>query len=138
MSARSPADFRSNLAAFCNARILNLPEQNKAEEAAGLAAVCRWLNEHTGWLLILDGADTREAAGEVEKTLPKLQGGYVIITSRIVDWSLGVQAVELDVLAEEDVAAFLLERTEPRRKKAPTDAEDAIVLARIFHRLNRL
>jgi len=36
-----------------------------------LAAVFRWLSEHSGWLLILDNADTPEAAAEVEKTLPK-------------------------------------------------------------------
>jgi hypothetical protein len=65
----------------------------------------------------------------VEKTLPKLQGGDVIITSRITDWSVAVQTTELDVLSEQDAAAFLLERTEQRRKKADTDTDDASVLA---------
>jgi hypothetical protein len=129
VSVRSPADFRINLAALCNADILNLPEQNQAEEAARLAAVFRWLNEHSGWLLILDNADTPDAAVEVEKMLPKLQGGGVIITSRIADWSAAVQPTELDVLGEQDAAAFLLERTEPRRKKMASDAEEATVLA---------
>jgi hypothetical protein len=54
----------------------------------------------------------------------------VIITSRIADWSTAVQPVELDVLAEEDAAAFLLERTESRRKKMLTDSEDAAAVAR--------
>jgi hypothetical protein len=117
VSVRSPADFRINLAALCNADILNLPEQNQPEEAARLPAVFRWLNEHSGWLLILDNADTPDAAVEVEKILPKLQGGGVIITSRIADWSAAVQTTELDVLGEQDAVAFLLERTEPRRKK---------------------
>jgi tetratricopeptide (TPR) repeat protein len=129
VSARSPADFRSNLAALCNAEILNLPERDQAEEAARLAAVFRWLNEHSGWLLVLDNADMPEAAVEVEKTLPKLQGGDVIITSRIADWSAAVQTTELDVLGEQDAAAFLLERSELRRKKTATDTEDAAVLA---------
>ena len=121
--------FRINLAALCNADILNLPEQNQPEEAARLPAVFRWLNEHSGWLLILDNADTPDAAVEVEKMLPKLQGGGVIITSRIADWSAAVQTNELDVLDEQDAAAFLLERTEPRRKKMASDAEEAAVLA---------
>ena len=89
----------------------------------------RWLSEHSGWLLILDNADTPEAAAEVEKTLPQLQSGGVIITSRIADWTTAVQPVELDVLAEEDAVAFLLERTESRRKKTLTDSEDAAVVA---------
>ena len=54
----------------------------------------------------------------------------VIITSRVADWSTAVQTVELDVLAEEDAAAFLLERTESRRKKILTDSEDAAAVAR--------
>jgi Domain of unknown function (DUF4062) len=130
VSAGSPTDFRINLAALCNAEVLNLPEQNQAEEAARLAAVFRWLSEHSGWLLILDNADTPQAAVEVEKTLPKLQGGDVIITSRFADWSAAVQTTELDVLGEQDAAAFLLERTELRRKKMLTDSEDAAAVAR--------
>jgi hypothetical protein len=129
VSARSLADFRSNLAALCNAEVLNLPERDKPEEKERLAAVFRWLGEHSGWLLILDNVDTLEAAAEVEKTLPKLQGGGVIITSRIADWSAAVQTTELDVLGEQDAAAFLLERTEPRRKKTDTDTDDASILA---------
>jgi hypothetical protein len=129
VSARSPADFRSNLAALCNAEILNLPERDKPEEKELLAAVFRWLGEHSGWLLILDNVDTLEAAVEAEKTLPKLPGGHVIITSRIADWSAAVQTTELDVLDEQDAGAFLLERTEPRRKKTATDTDDAPVLA---------
>jgi tetratricopeptide (TPR) repeat protein len=129
VSSRSPTDFRINLAALCNAEVLNLPEQNQAEEAARLAAVFRWFNEHSSWLLILDNVDTPQAAVEVEKTLPKLQGGDVIITSRIADWSTAVQTAELDVLGEQDAAAFLLDRTEPRRKKTATDTEGAAVLA---------
>jgi hypothetical protein len=106
--------LRANLAELCNPPVLNLPEWNQPEEIICLAAVFRWLSEHSGWLLILDSADTPEAAAEVEKTLPQLQGGEVIITSRIADWSTAVQPVKLDVLAEEDAAAFLLERTELR------------------------
>src|SRR5258707_775743 len=113
----------------CKTEILKLSERDRPEETERLAAVFRWLSENPGWLLILDNADTIQAAAEVEKTLPKLQGGDVIITSRIADWILAVQPVELDVLAHEDAAAFLLARTELQRKKTPTDTEDAPILA---------
>jgi len=123
--------FSNQFGALCNAEILNLPERDKPEEQERLAAVFRWLSGNPGWLLlILDNADTAEAAVEVEKALPKLQGGDVIITSRLADWSTAVQTAELDVLAEEDAGAFLLERTEERRKKTNADTEDASVLAR--------
>jgi tetratricopeptide (TPR) repeat protein len=98
-----------------------------ARSSSGRARIC---SITSGWLLILDNADTPEAAAEVEKTLPQLQGGEVIITSRVSNWSAAVQSVELDVLAEEDAAAFLLERTESRRKKMLTDSEDAAAVAR--------
>jgi len=98
VSARSPVDLRANLAELCSPLVLNLPEWNQPEEIIRLAAVFRWLSEHSGWLLILDNADIPEAAAEVEKTLPQLQNGEVIITSRIADWSTAVQPVELDVL----------------------------------------
>jgi hypothetical protein len=107
-----------------------LPEWNQPEETSRLAAVFRWLSEHSGWVLILDNADTSEAAAEVEKTPPQLQGGQVIITSRIADCTAAVQPIELDVLVEVDAATFLLERTESGRKKMVSDSEDAAAVAR--------
>jgi hypothetical protein len=53
----------------------------------------------------------------------------VIITSRLANWSV-VQTLELDMLVEEDAAAFLLERTEAKRRRAPTDLQEAVALAR--------
>jgi hypothetical protein len=70
---RSPVDLRANLAELCNPPVLNLAEWEQPEEIIRLAAVFRWLSEHPSWLLILDNADTPEAAAEVEKTLPQLQ-----------------------------------------------------------------
>ncbi len=70
VNAPSPVDLRANLAELCNPPVLNLPEWNQPDEIVRLAAVFRWLREHSGWLLILDNADTPEAAVEVEKTLP--------------------------------------------------------------------
>jgi hypothetical protein len=75
VSARSPVDLLATLAKLCNPLVLNLPEWNQPEEIIRLAAVFRWLGQNPGWLLILDNADTPEAAAEVEKTLPQLQGG---------------------------------------------------------------
>jgi tetratricopeptide (TPR) repeat protein len=128
--AGSPIDLRANLAGLSSPLVLNLPEWNQSQEIIRLAAVFRWLDDHSGWLLIVDNVDTRQAAAEVEKTLPQLLGGKVIITSRVADWSTVVQPVELDVLAQEDAVAFLLERTESRRKKMLTDSEDAAAVAR--------
>ena len=96
-----------------------------------MSAVFRWLGENPGWLLILDNADTQEAASGVEETLPRFRGGQVIITSRIADWSPAVQTVEpLNVLDETEAAAFLLERTEAKRRRTLADPQEAVALAR--------
>src|SRR5271166_4722253 len=129
INAGSPADLRANLAGLSSPLVLNLPEWNQPEEIIRLAAVFRWLDEHSGWLLIVDNVDTRQAATAVEETLPQLQRGQVIITSRIAIWGATVQKIGLDVLAEKDATAFLLERTEPLRVKRPGDGDDAAGLA---------
>ena len=53
----------------------------------------------------------------------------MLITSRIGNWSAGVEPLELDVLAAADAVAFLLERTPHRRQRAD-DAAQAAAIAR--------
>jgi uncharacterized protein (DUF2267 family) len=80
-------------------------------------------------LLILDNVDTPQAAQALEDLLPQLQGGHVLVTSRMSNWSEGVEPLELDVLTADDSVAFLLERTNGRRRAAATDEAAARVLA---------
>ena len=67
-----------------------------------------WLDGHPGWLLIVDNVDTDESARELERLLARLQAGHVLITSRIGNWSAGVEPLALDVLPPADAEAFLL------------------------------
>ncbi len=128
VGADSPANLRRNLADLCGPGVLDLPEQETPEEAARVEAVLRWLAGHPGWLLILDNADTPDAAAEVEQLFPRLTGGRTIVTSRLANWSAGTEPLELDVLDPDAAAAFLLERT-ARRRRTPTDDADARALA---------
>ena len=65
-------------------------------------------------------------AAEVEEMLPRLQGGQILITSRLADWSPAVQTADpLDVLEEREAAAFLLARTESKRRETPADPQEA-------------
>ena len=130
VSAETPQDLRRNLAAFCGSLILDLPEQDTTEEEARVAAALRWLAEHPRWFLILDNLDTPKAAEAAEELLARLQGGDVVLTSRLSEWSGGVEPLELDVLASDDAAQFLLERTERGRRRLPTDTADAAELAK--------
>ncbi len=129
VTAAGPPALRRNLAALCAPAVLNLPAREVIEEEMQVAAALRWLEEHPGWLLILDSVDSREAAEAVEALLPRLQGGHVLITARASDWSGGVTAVELRELSEAAAVAFLLERTQGRRPESASDEADARALA---------
>jgi tetratricopeptide (TPR) repeat protein len=121
-AADSPAVLHSSLAAVAAA--LELPEREAREEAAQLAAVERWLSAHRRWLLILDNADSGEAAEAVAAVLPKVRAGHVIVTSRRDGWPLGVGDVPVDVLDEAAAVELLLARA-PRAGSA----EDARAVA---------
>ena len=66
VNAGSGEALNRNLAALCGPKLLNLPEQEAAEEEIRTAAALRWFAGHSGWLLILDNADTPAAAEAVE------------------------------------------------------------------------
>ena len=128
--AETPADLHRNLAALSGPETLDLPEQADPEEPHREAAVHRWLQDHPGWLLILDNLDTREAAAEAGKLVQSLRGGRVLLTGRYTQWAGNIRALELDTLAEEPAARFLLDRTEGRRRPQAADPDDARELAR--------
>jgi tetratricopeptide (TPR) repeat protein len=127
--ADSPVALLTNLANLCSPLVLNLPEASTQEQDMKLGAVLRWLQQHPGWLLILDNVDTLAAATAVEKLLAQLNGGQVLLTTRLSEWSKQVQCLELEMLQEEAAEEFLLERT-VRRQPTLTDATDARALAR--------
>ena len=128
--ASSRDALQRNLAALCGTQVLNLPEREAKEQEVQVAAAQRWLSEHSDWLLILDNADTLEAAETVEELLPRLRGGHVIITSRLSDWSGSAETVELELLSEDAAVEFLLERTKNRRVNDPSDPDRARELAK--------
>ena len=129
VGADSPEALRRNLAALCAPALLDLPEHQVTEEIARVDAVLAWLRRNPGWLLILDNVDTEAAAQAVEALLPQLPGGHALITSRITNWSGGVEALALDVLQTPAAVNFLLARTDARRRKQADDDAQALALA---------
>jgi tetratricopeptide (TPR) repeat protein len=128
--ADSPDRLQQNLAALCGPMVLDLPEKSARETELQVAAVLRWLQQHAGWLLIFDNVDTEEAARAVQELLGKLTpSGQVLVTSRLSRWEGAVESLALDVLEEVDACAFLLERTQHRRRKTPDDEAQARAVA---------
>ncbi|MGO9024609.1 MAG: tetratricopeptide repeat protein [Beijerinckiaceae bacterium] len=119
--AETPEALRRNLAALSVALV---PKLDTTDDEVRLAAVLDWLKVHPGWFLILDNADSKPARTELERLLSEV-AGHVLVTSRLADFSGNFLPLELDVLAVEDAAAFLLARTEDRRRVVADDAAKA-------------
>ena len=99
VSAPSPSELRADLADL--AGVLGSHRRDRPSSQR-LAEVLRWLDDHPGWLLIVDNVDTREAAREVQNAARPARAGHVLITSRIANWRAGVEPLELHLLAEAD------------------------------------
>jgi tetratricopeptide (TPR) repeat protein len=117
--AETPEALRRNLAALAGTLV---PQLDTTDDEVRRGAALDWLNANPGWFLILDNVDSKPALAEVEKLLGGLTGGHVVVTSRLANFSANFQPLELDVLTVEDAAAFLLARTEGRRRAALDDA----------------
>jgi tetratricopeptide (TPR) repeat protein len=127
VAADSPQSLRANIADLCVALGIYEPEPAKQYHAA-----IKWLQEHPGWILIVDSVDTQEAAKEVEESiLSKLKAGHIVVTSRLSTWkNRGLDALQLDVISQEASVDLLLEGTQDRRKVKPSEQEDAINLSK--------
>ncbi len=129
VDAATPASLRDGLAALSDPAGLGLCAPEKPEPTARFEATLRWLEEHAGYLLILDNVDTPDAAQAVEDLLPRLDGGHVLVTTRRRNWSASVEPLEVGILSDDDATAFLLERTRDRRRASLSDEADARELA---------
>lgn len=128
VSAETPLDFRTNIAALCP--ILKTAE-GVTDDTLRFEAAIDWLREpqYRGWLLIVDNLDTAEAADEAAKSLVTLEGGHVLITGRLSEWPAFVESRRLDVLDPDSATEFLLARTADKRQPREDDAADARALA---------
>jgi tetratricopeptide (TPR) repeat protein len=126
--ADDAATLDASLAALVG--LLGLPEKEAREDAAKIAAVLRWLEDHPTWLLILDNVDDDKAVSAATALMAKLSGGHVIVTARAANFPATLQTLELDVLDEGAAAAFLIERTKNRRAPAADDEAKARDIAR--------
>jgi hypothetical protein len=129
VSAETPERLDAGFAALAGPDILDLPVKDAREDVVKIRAALDWLENHPGWLMILDNVDQDTARVAVEKLLVRLRGGAVIITGRIANFSGAIRKFELGVLDCDAAAAFLLERTQGDRDSSAADAALAHQLA---------
>jgi tetratricopeptide (TPR) repeat protein len=107
------------------AALLDLPEKESQEQAKVTEAVKSWLEQNTGWLLVLDNADD---PAMVKPFLPQGSTGHLLLTSRAYSFQkIGlVSPREVNVLSPDEACEFLLRRT----GKGPTEKSEAAALAK--------
>jgi hypothetical protein len=131
VTAASAAGLQTSLAKLVET--LRIRTSETAEEKL-VNEVRYWLTGHPGWLMIVDNVDCESAAAGVERVLPWLKAGQVVITSRVSNWSGQVTRLPLLELARDDAVSFLLERTKDR----PRTDDDSRTAAQIAEKLDGL
>jgi tetratricopeptide (TPR) repeat protein len=89
------------------AELLGLPEREEQEQLKVVAAVRRWLEQHTDWLLVFDNADEVQL---VEDFLPRGSSGHILLTTRSQIVGPAITALRVEVMGLLEGALLLLRR----------------------------
>lgn len=119
-SAESEQILRDALATLAELPELALPGEAGFASVEKIRALSRWFEDTDNWLLILDNADSPEAARAVERLLPPAHGGYVIITARVAEWTPAFRLQHTDAWNDAQSVTFLSKRL-AERSTAPGD-----------------
>ena len=101
-------------------------------------AVKRWLNQHTGWLLILDNV---EDVTTLQTLLPSMPEGSILLTTRSQIMGTLAERIDLEQMEQEEGILFLLRRARLITKELPLEATSPAVrrtAQEIFHLLGGL
>lgn len=90
------------------AKELSLPGYDPQDAAATRKAVVDWMDRDTGWLVVLDNAESPAA---LKDWLPHAAKGHLLITSRNPDWKTRAKVHPIDVWPVAVAADFLMERS---------------------------
>jgi tetratricopeptide (TPR) repeat protein len=87
--------------------LLNLPERSESDQSQVVHAVNKWLNAHTGWLLILDNADELEV---INPFIPSTSAGHILLTTRAHATGSVAHPVEIKKMTLDEGTHLLLQR----------------------------
>jgi len=89
------------------AGLLNLSEKDAQDQSEAVSAVKRWLENHDGWLLILDNADDLVMSREF---IPSRETGRVLLTTRAQYMGTIAERNAVEKMTPQEGALFLLRR----------------------------
>ena len=119
LNAEQPSSLDRSLAALAGPEVLDLPEKEPPQDSVKIAAALKWLDDHPGWLLILDNAHGAELLRR-SRSFWRASRAACCSSQRGYIFPPTLKKFELGVLEEDAAAAFLLERTEGSRVPIPT------------------
>jgi tetratricopeptide (TPR) repeat protein/transcriptional regulator with XRE-family HTH domain len=97
---------------------LQLPEKDDQDQQRIIEEVKHWLNEHTGWLLILDNV---EDLSLTQRMLPSIRRGHVLMTSLVQATGALAHCINLEEMEPEEGALLLLRRSKRIKPDAPLE-----------------
>lgn len=115
------ADTRETLISdfMASAELLHVPEQHEQDPSRVVQAVRRWLNDHEGWLLILDNVEDVQMIGDF---LPDIGNGHILLTTRVQAVGTVAERIELEQMDAGEGAFLLLRRAGIIGRDAPLDS----------------
>ncbi len=106
------------------ARLLGLPGQDAPEQMLVVAAMKRWLEQHEGWLLILDNADELSLLTDA---LPGGGQGHLLLTTRAQATGKIAQSLSVEKMEPSEGMQLLLRRAKLLAPQEPLDNASAAV-----------
>ena len=106
IASEEPVKLASDYAEL--AKRIGLPEADNPNQPEVIRAVRRWLEGHTGWLLIFDNVPKPEALHDY---IPRNDSRRVVITSQHLDWSGTAASMGVEIFTPGESVKFLLKRT---------------------------
>jgi tetratricopeptide (TPR) repeat protein/transcriptional regulator with XRE-family HTH domain len=103
--AENGENILSSFAAI--AELLRVPERGESDQQKMVAAVQRWLNTHSQWLLIWDNV---EDLALLQRFLPTTRQGATLLTTRRQALGTLAEGIELPTMTPEEGISFLLRR----------------------------
>ncbi|HLI05308.1 MAG TPA: tetratricopeptide repeat protein [Ktedonobacteraceae bacterium] len=101
------------------AELLHLPEQHEQDQSRVVQSVRRWLNNHQGWLLILDNVEDVQM---IVDFLPDTGNGHILLTTRAQALGTVAERIDLELMDAGEGALLLLRRAGIIGREAPLDS----------------
>ncbi|GHO76463.1 tetratricopeptide repeat protein [Ktedonobacter sp. SOSP1-85] len=91
------------------AHLLNLPQKDVQDQHITIQAIKHWLQNNSGWLLILDNADEPKI---IPLYIPAAPQGHCLYTTRAFTLGRLAHCLEVESFSDEQGALFLLRRAQ--------------------------